>query len=98
MSHKTETQPRWVVPYTAPGIIRGHLIVRASSREDAINAAIEIHARRSTNTVTGNPSWRLKAAERAGITYGEPAQIAEAVVPEIEQAAGAAIDRARAAS
>lgn len=66
------TDPTWRVPYTAPGVIRGHLIVRATSREDAINAAVQLHGKRATNHLTGNPSWRLSTKSRAQIDYGEP--------------------------
>jgi len=65
-------RPRWRVPYSAPGIRRGHLLVFADSREDAINAAIEVHGRRWRDAFTGNPSWRLHAGARAAIDYGEP--------------------------
>lgn len=68
--------PRWKVPYQAPGSKGGFLVVRATSREDAINKAIETHGGCFTDPVTGNPSWRLTPKQRASIDYGEPQVLA----------------------
>jgi hypothetical protein len=60
------------VPYTAPGSRGGFVVVYAASREDAINAAIELHGSRYQDLFSGNPSWGLTARQRAVIDYGEP--------------------------
>jgi len=70
---------RWRVPYST-GASRGFLVVAATNREDAINAAIAAHgshrrlydghgARRTT-------AIRLTPRQRAAIQYGEPEQLA----------------------
>lgn len=69
--------PRWKVPYQAPGSKGGFLVVHATTREDAINKAIETHGGRFTNPVTGNSSWRLTSKQLAAIDYGEPVLLAD---------------------
>jgi len=66
---------RWRVPYTAPGSKGGFLMVRAISREDAINKAIAKHGgsrRLPRFDGTNGQTLRLTAAQRAHIEYGEP--------------------------
>lgn len=69
---------RWRVPYTTDAT-RGFLVVTATSREDAINAAIEAH--RGSRQLRGQNGdlrsrIRLTPPQRAAIQYGEPQQLA----------------------
>ncbi len=69
---------RWSVPYTTEAT-RGFLTVTATSREDAINAAIAAHGRSARLTRYGSgPDRRIRLTprQRAAIQYGEPEQLA----------------------
>lgn len=70
---------RWRVPYST-GATHGFLIVAATGREDAINAAIATHgnSRRlyDGHGVRRTTSIRLTPRQRAAIQYGEPEQLA----------------------
>ena len=66
---------RWKVPYAAPGSLGGFLVVEATSREDAINAAVDKHRasrRFPRDDGTNGKTLRLTDAQRARIEYGEP--------------------------
>lgn len=79
MDTETEWTRIYVIPYTAPNMMRGQLQVRAGTSDQALERAQAIHARslRLRSPCTPGTSYRLKLLkrEREQIVYGEPREV-----------------------